>query len=116
MPEVASAMGATPIPPSHFTNFRPMTTLAADGEVEKNGRVIKNTSSETLANVSIKSTHGKLYGGRYNCTQCHAPQDTGALAVPNTFQPDYANKDGASKSRWEGDRFMEGINTYDNSK
>jgi cytochrome c-type protein NapB len=116
MPEVAAAMGATPIPPSHFTDFRPVTTIAADGEVEKNGHVIKNTSSETLANVSIKSTHGKLYGGRYNCTQCHAPQDTGALAVPNTFQPDYANKDGASKSRWEGDRLMEGIDTYDNSK
>jgi cytochrome c-type protein NapB len=116
MPEVASSMGATPIPPSHFMDFRPVTTIAKDGEVEKNGHVIKNTSSETLSNVSIKSTHGKLYGGRYNCTQCHAPQDTGALAVPNTFEPDYANKDGASKSRWDGDRLMEGIDTYDSSK
>ena len=116
MPEVASSMGATPIPPSHFMDFRPVTTIAADGELEKNGHKIKNTSSETLKNVSIKSTHGKLYGGRYNCTQCHAPQDTGVLAVPNTFEPDYANKDGASKSRWNGDRLMEGIDTYDNSK
>jgi len=116
MPEVATSMGATPIPPSHFTDFRPVTTIAADGELEKNGHVIKNTSSETLANVSIKSTHGKLYGGRYNCTQCHAPQDTGVLAVPNTFKADYANKDGATKSRWNGDRLMEGIDTYDNSK
>jgi len=116
MPEVAASMGATPIPPSHFTDFRPVTTIAPDGELEKNGHVIKNTSSETLANVSIKSTNGKLYGGRYNCTQCHAPQDTGALAVPNTFEADYANKDGASKSRWDGDRLMEGIDTYDSSK
>jgi cytochrome c-type protein NapB len=116
MPEVASSMGATPIPPSHFMDFRPVTTIAADGEVEKDGHKIKNTSSEKLKNVSIKSTHGKLYGGRYNCTQCHAPQDTGVLAVPNTFKPDYANKDGASKSRWNGDRLMEGIDTYDNSK
>ena len=116
MPEVASSMGATPIPVSHFTDFRPVTTIAADGEVLKNGHKIKNTSSEKLKNVSIKATHGKLYGGRYNCTQCHAPQDTGVLAVPNTFKANFANKDGASKSRWNGTRMMEGIDTYDASK
>jgi len=117
MPEVASSMGATPIPPSHFMDFRPVTTIAKDGEVEKDGHAIKNTSSETLKNVSIKKMkHGKLYGGRYNCTQCHAPQDTGVLAVPNTFEPDYVNKDGASKSSWKGTRLMEGINTFDSSK
>jgi len=112
MPEMASAMGATPIPPSHFTNFRPATTLAADGEIEKNGRIIKNTSSQELKNVSIKPTkNGKLYGGRYNCTQCHAPQDTGVLAVPNTFEADFTEKDGASKSTWNGTKLMEGIDT-----
>ncbi len=117
MPEVAASMGATPIPPSHFMDFRPVTTIAADGEVEKDGHKIKNTSSETLKNVSIKSTHGKLYGGRYNCTQCHAPQDdTGTLAVPNNFIPVYADPDGKSKSRWNGDRLMQGIDTYDSSK
>jgi len=117
MPEMASAMGATPIPPSHFTDFRPVTTIAADGEIEKNGHVIKNTSSEELKNVSIKPTKGgKLYGGRYNCTQCHAPQDTGALAVPNNFEPDYTDPDGASKSTWGGTKLMEGINTYESSK
>lgn len=117
MPEVASSMGATPIPTSHFMDFRPVTTIAKDGAVEKDGHVIKNTSSEKLKNVSIKKTkHGKLYGGRYNCSQCHAPQDTGALAVPNTFEPDYVNKDGASKSSWKGTRLMEGINTFDSSK
>jgi len=116
MPEVASAMGATPIPPSHFTDFRPVTTIAPDGAIEKDGRVIKNTSSETLANVSIKPTHGKLYGGRYNCTQCHAPQDTGALAVPNNFEPDFTDANGSSKSTWEGTKLMEGINTYESSK
>jgi len=112
MPDMASAMGATPIPTSHFTDFRPVTTIAADGKVEKDGHVIKNTSSEKLKNVSIKKTKGgKLYGGRYNCTQCHAPQDTGVLAVPNTFEPAYLDKDGADKSRWTGARMMEGIDT-----
>ena len=117
MPDVASSMGATPIPPSHFTNFRPKTTLAKDGEVEKNGRIIKNTSSEELKNVSIKPTkNGKLYGGRYNCTQCHAPQDTGNLEVANNFKPDYTDVNGSSKSTWEGAKLMEGIDTYDSSK
>ena len=117
MPDVASAMGATPIPESHFMNFRPVTTIAADGAIEKNGHEIKNTSSEELKNVSIKPTEdGKLYGGRFNCTQCHAPQDTGVLAVPNNFESTYLEKDGSSKSTWTGTKLMEGINTYESSK
>jgi len=119
MPENAKnmGMGATPIPVSHFTNFRPSTTLAADGEIEKNGHIIKNTSSEELRNVSIKKTKGgKLYGGRFNCTQCHAPQSGTDVAVKNTFEPDYVSKDATSKSSWNGTKLMEGINTYESSK
>jgi len=117
MPDMAEAMGATPIPSSHFTDFRPVTTIAKDGEVEKDGHKIKNTSSERLKNVSIKPTQGgKLYGGRFNCTQCHAPQDTGVLAVPNNFESTYQEKDGTSKSTWSGTKLMEGINTYESSK
>jgi len=119
MPEMAKmgGMGATPIPVSHFTDFRPATTIAEDGEMQKDGHNIKNTSSEKLMNVSIKPTEGgKLYGGRFNCTQCHAPQDTGVLAVPNTFETSYQEKDGSSNSTWEGTKLMEGINTYESSK
>ena len=116
MPEVASSMGATPIPVSHFTNFRPSTEIGSNGELEKNGRVIKNTSSEKLKNVSIKSTHGKLYGGRFNCSQCHAPQSDTPLATENKFQADYTAKDGASKSTWSGAKLMDGINTFESSK
>jgi cytochrome c-type protein NapB len=115
MPDVASSMGATPIPVSHFINFRPVTSLAKDGEIEKNGHIIKNTSSEKLDNVSIKKTN-KLYGGRFNCTQCHAPQSGEDVAVPNTFEPDYTSTDGASRSTWNGTKLMEGINTYESSK
>jgi len=112
MPEAAAGMGATPIPGSHFTDFRPATSIAANGDIVKNGHIIKNTSSEKLKNVSIKPTkNGKLYGGRYNCTQCHAPQDTGVLAVPNTFEANYTAKDGSSKSTWSGTKLMEGIDT-----
>jgi cytochrome c-type protein NapB len=104
-PMVAESMGATPYPPSHMTNFRPKS-YAVKGE---------NTSSEKLAHISIQK-EGKLVGARFNCSQCHAPQSTGDLAVANNFVPDYTSKDGASKSSWNGTKLMEGINTYDASK
>jgi len=116
MPEVASSVGATPIPESHFMNFRPETKVAKDGSLIKNGHKIKNTSDENLKNVSIKKTHGKLYGGRFNCSQCHAPQSDTPLAVKNNFQPEYTSPDGASRSSWKGTKLLEGINTYESSK
>jgi len=114
-PDVAASVGATPYPPSHMTNFRPQTEIAKDGEIEKNGHVIENTSSEKLANISIKKGN-KLIGARYNCSQCHAPQSDTPLAVPNNFTPDYTSKDGAHRSSWNGTKLMEGIDTYDSSK
>jgi len=100
-PMVAEGMGATPYPQSHMTNFRPAVSYAEKGE---------NTSSETLAHISIVKEK-KLVGARFNCSQCHAPQDTGVLAVPNTFEADFTDKDGASKSTWSGTKLMEGIDT-----
>jgi cytochrome c-type protein NapB len=105
-PEVASSSGATPYPPSHMTNFRPQHSYAIKGE---------NTSSEKLAHISIEKEN-KLVGARFNCTQCHAPQSEGDLAVANNFVPDYTSADGAHKSSWNGTKLMEGINTYDASK
>lgn len=101
MPEVASSMGATPIPSSHFTNFRPTSSYAIKGE---------NTSDGTLSHISIKK-EDKLVGARFNCTQCHASQSGDALAVENTFEADFTSADGASKSSWSGTKLMEGIDT-----
>ena len=100
-PMVAESMGAVPFPASHMTDFRPKSSYAVKGE---------NTSSETLANISIVKEK-KLVGARFNCTQCHAPQDTGVLAVPNNFEADFTDKNGASKSAWSGTKLMEGIDT-----
>ncbi len=107
MPDVAPAVGATPIPPSHFTNFRPETTVK-DGVIYKNGKPIKNTSDENLKNVSIKPMK-KLYMGRYNCTQCHAPQAKLNPVVQNKFQAQYTDPKGAFRSSWQGDKYMEHI-------
>ncbi len=105
-PMVAESMGATPYPPSHMTNFRPSKSYALENV---------NTSSEKLAHVSIKKEN-KLVGARFNCSQCHAPQSTGKLAVANNFVPDYTEKNGAHRSSWNGTKLMEGIDTYDASK
>jgi cytochrome c-type protein NapB len=99
MPEVAPSVKATPIPESHFTNFR-AESKAIKGE---------NTSDAKMADVSIKKST-KLVGARFNCSQCHAPQSDGEL-VENTFTPDFTSKDGATKSSWEGSKLTEGLDT-----
>ncbi|MHB8100167.1 MAG: nitrate reductase cytochrome c-type subunit [Sulfuricurvum sp.] len=78
MPDVATVMQATPIPPTHFTSFRPNVALDANGhfvEVDHD-KVVK------------KDLKGALWQGRFNCTQCHAPQHQGKLRVENKFKTD----------------------------
>jgi cytochrome c-type protein NapB len=92
MPEVAPAMKATPIPKSHFVNFRPKHNF--DGK--QFTKVIDNYKNE----VAISEASTKLSMARFNCSQCHAPQSSGDLAVENTFKPEFSAKDGATKSSW----------------
>jgi len=91
LPEVASSVGATAIPETHFTDYRP-TTLMKDGYVIKEGRVmtgdLDNTSDIKIAKAK---KHDTLYQGRFNCTQCHAPQANVKTDVANTFRPDYGD-------------------------
>ena len=90
MPAAAKGVGATAIPKSHFTNYRP-DTVYKDGELVKEGKIVGlkgelgNTSDIKLAKAK---TSDKLYQGRFNCSQCHAPQANIKTAVANTFQPD----------------------------
>lgn len=91
-PAVAVSMGATPIPKSHFIDFRPKHNY--DGKLFT--KSIDNMKNE----VSVKPI-SKLSGARFNCTQCHAPQTTGKLAVENDFKAAYTREDGASKSSWD---------------
>ena len=100
MPAVAAGVKATPIPASHFTNYRP-TTVMKGGKVVKEGKVVApdgdigNSSDIKLAKAKKMKT---LYQGRFNCSQCHAPQANIDAAVGNTFQPDFG-KDGALKAK-----------------
>ena len=91
MPESAKAMGATPIPTSHFTNYRP-TTVFKNGELVKEGKKVgiakgeMGNTSDILVAKAKKSDH--LYQGRFNCSQCHAPQAKIDTVVGNTFKSD----------------------------
>jgi nitrate reductase (cytochrome), electron transfer subunit len=66
-PDVAKAMNATPVPKTHMTNLR-----------KGNGEDLK----------------GELWAGRYNCTQCHAPQAILDPAVMNKFKGVFKMKTG----------------------
>ena len=91
-PAVASAMGATAIPKSHFIDFRPKHNF--DGKIFT--KSIDNMKNE----VSVKPIK-KVSGSRFNCTQCHAPQSNGNLAVESTFKAEYTRLDGPTKSSWD---------------
>jgi len=101
MPEVAPAMGATPIPPSHFLDMRPHHKF--DGK--KFTKSIDNMKNETDVK---KLTH--LSQARFNCSQCHAPQTTGTLAVGSTFEANYTEEDGQTRSTWN-DRVLDELDT-----
>ncbi len=91
-PDIAPAMGATPIPPSHFLDMRPRHTC--DGVKFK--KTLDNTKNET----SIKKlTH--LSQARYNCSQCHAPQSQGNPSVENLFEAQFTKEGGEYKSSWD---------------
>ncbi len=95
-------MGATPIPVSHFTDFRPKVKIVNGVAVD----TVNNYKNE----VSIKKGD-KLQNARFNCSQCHAPQSQGNLLVENTFEPVYTSKDGADKSAWDEKKYTDSLDT-----
>ncbi|MBM0637101.1 nitrate reductase cytochrome c-type subunit [Campylobacter sp. VicNov18] len=60
---LAASMGATPLPPSHYYDFR-----------------------------QNKSTGDKISDTRFNCTQCHVPQSDAKPLVGNSFKPEFKNE------------------------
>jgi cytochrome c-type protein NapB len=93
-PAVAASMGAVPVSKTHFTDFRPTTSLSKNGRLEKNGKIIVNTSDVKLP---AQKSLGHLSGARFNCTQCHVPQSDTKLVVGNNFKADFREK-GAKNS------------------
>jgi cytochrome c-type protein NapB len=105
LPEIAGSMGATPIPVSHFTDFRPKGKMV-------NGTFVMSVN-DYKNEVSIVQ-YDTLQHARFNCSQCHAPQSQGNLAVENTFEPVFTAKDGANKSSWAGSKLTDSLDTVGN--
>jgi len=101
MPEVAKAMGATAIPKSHFTDFRPKHSF--DGKNFK--KSVDNMKNDV---VIVEETN--LVAARYNCSQCHAPQSQGEAPL-NVFSPEFESADGKYKSSWVGEKYLDGLDT-----
>lgn len=69
LPEIAEAVAATPMPKSHFYNFRENKNL--DGQMDEN---------------------------RFNCVICHTTQVDAPPLVGNNFKADFRQEEGSSKS------------------
>ncbi|MEA3491902.1 MAG: nitrate reductase cytochrome c-type subunit [Campylobacterota bacterium] len=107
MPDVAKGVGATAIPSSHFTNYRPVTVIE-EGKVVKEGKELGSTNtSDVLIAVTTKTE--SLYQGRFNCSQCHAPQAKIDAAVGNTFQGDFGEGDILKSHSSLADAMNEGV-------
>ncbi len=98
MPAVAEAMKATPIPASHFTNYRP--------EIVKQGGKyhVKNNDG-----VTAKNLNDKLNSARYNCNQCHVALTNATVVIKNNFTPEFRDEQGKSKSNLDK-TITEGVN------
>lgn len=69
LPDIAQAVGAIPMPKSHFYNFRQKVDLKE--QMDEN---------------------------RFNCVICHATQVEAAPLVGNRFAPDFRQENGNTKS------------------
>ncbi len=96
MPAVAPSMKATPIPTSHFTNYRPTTVMDGDKVLKEGKEMGPENTSDILVAKAQKSE--KLNNSRFNCSQCHAPQSKAGTAVANTFEGDFGDGKGKSGS------------------
>lgn len=103
-PAVATSMNATAIPATHFTNYRPDTSLASNGKIVKDGHEVDNTSDALTSSQKLN----QVSGARFNCSQCHAPQSQGELVVENNFEGGFRNK-GADRASNLVDVINEGV-------
>lgn len=96
LPEVAPSVNATSIPKSHFASFRPVTSIGANGEVIKEGKAVANSSDV----ITVTHKQDSLNMGRYNCSQCHAPQSKNDPLVENNFKAEFRTANGKKSSNF----------------
>jgi len=103
-PSLAASVGATPLPKSHFTNFRENVSLNKNEELERDGKVFDNSSDLK----TIQKPLNMLSNARFNCSACHAPQSNNASIPKNNFTPEFRSSDLNDRSNLL-DVFSEGV-------
>ncbi len=88
IPENAKAIGATEIPKTHFTNFRPEM-------IQKEGLYYSNAKPNEIISRELGA---ELNMARYNCTQCHVSQTNITIDIENYFMPDFRNSSSKNSS------------------
>ena len=88
IPENAKKIGATPMPETHFINFRPEL-------VQKNGLYQVDAKEGEIVSRKLGA---ELNMARYNCTQCHVPQADVTINIENYFTADFRKSSGKSRS------------------
>lgn len=82
------AMEATPIPISHFTEYRPELII-------ENGVYILKTKGIEIVQKDLEKS---LSNARYNCTQCHVQQAEITIVLENFFIPEFRDTLGKKRS------------------
>lgn len=93
-PAVAQSMGATPIPKSHYTSFREAVELSKDGNLQRDGKTVANSSDVKTVVKPLET----MSNARFNCSACHAPQSDSANVPKNNFSPEFRSTDLNGKS------------------
>ncbi len=86
MPEAAEAVGAVPMPVSHFQNWRPDV-------VEEDG-LYKVENNEDFHNETLES----LNNAYFSCSQCHVPLSNVEIHIENLFTPEFKDELDKKKS------------------
>ena len=97
-PEKAKAEDATPMPPTHFTDYRP-EILEKDGIYKVNAKEGEIVASKTNKKVNM---------AQYNCNQCHVPMTNATVKIKNTFKPVFRSSNSKNRSNLSKN-FDEGI-------
>lgn len=97
IPNKAEEFGATPLPETHFTSYRPMVE-----EVDGVYRI-----AEPVEKVFEKDLD-HFNNAMFNCSQCHVPQAKVTVEISNVFDPEYRSSSEKSRSNLK-DRMGEGV-------
>ena len=98
IPDVAKTMDPmpTPIPETHFQNWRPDV-------IKKDGKYLVENNSE-----AHNEDLDKLNNAYFNCSQCHVPQADVSIDIKNLFTPEFRDELNKNKSNLK-DKSGEGI-------